>query len=67
MVKDDGEIQGMVYLNTAMERLEDVISCKFVDTIDVFMDEDTTAQPKENLDVHTIHKPKRYQAWYVSY
>ena len=63
MVTDDGEIQGTVDLNTAVERLIDVISCKFVDTIDVFMDEDTTSHPKGNLDVHTVHKPKRYQAF----
>ena len=60
MVTDDGEIQGTVDLNTAMERLEDVISCEFVDTMDVFVDEDTTSQPKGNLDVCTVHKPKRY-------
>ena len=64
MVTDDGEIQGTVDLNTAMERLEDVISCEFVGTINVFVDEDTTSQPKENLDVHTVHKPKRYQAFF---
>ena len=63
MVTDDGEIQGTVDLNTAIERLKDVISCKFVDTIDVFVDEDTTSQLKGNLDVHTVHKPKRYQAF----
>ena len=63
MVTDDGEIQGTVDLNTAMERLEDVISCEFVGTIDVFVDEDTTSQPKGNLDVHTVHKPMRYQAF----
>ena len=63
MVTDDGEIQGTVDLNTAMERLEDVISCEFVDTIDVFVDEDTTSQNKGNLDVHTVHKPKRFQAF----
>ena len=63
MVTDDGKIQGKVDLNTAMERLEDVIFCKFVNTIDVFMDEDTTSQPKGNLDVHTVHKPKRYQVF----
>ena len=61
MVTEVGEIQGTVDLNTATERLEDVISCEFVGTIDVFVDEDTTAQPKGNLDVHTVHKPKRYQ------
>ena len=27
------------------------------------MDEDTTSQPKGNLDVHIVHKPKRYQAF----
>ena len=37
MVTEDGEIQGTVDLNTAMERLEDVISCEFVGTIDVFV------------------------------
>ena len=58
MVTDDGEIQGTVDLNTAIERLEDAISCEFVGTIDVFVDEDTTSQPKGNLDVHTVHKPK---------
>ena len=63
MVTDDGEIQGTVDLNTAMERFEDVISCEFVGTIDVFVDENTTSQPKGNLDVHTVHKPKRYQAF----
>ena len=63
MVTDDGEIQGTVDLNTAMERLMDVISCEFVGTIDVCVDEDTTSQPKGNLDVHTVHKPMRYQAF----
>ena len=28
-----------------------------------FVDEDTTSQPKGNLDVHTVCKPKRYQAF----
>ena len=60
MVTDDGEIQGTVDLNAAMERLEDV-SSEFVGSIDVFVDEDTTSQPKGNLDVHTVHKPNRYQ------
>ena len=63
MVTDDGEIQGTVDLNTAVERLQDVISCEFVGSIDVFVDEDTTSQPKGNLDVHTVHMPKRYQAF----
>ena len=63
MVTDDGEIQGTVDLNTAMERLEDVITCEFVGTIDVCVDEDTTSQPKGNLDVHTVHKPMRYQTF----
>ena len=63
MVTDDGEIQGTVDLNTAMERLEDVISCEFVGTIDVFVDDNTSSIPKGNLDVHTVHKPKRHQAF----
>ena len=63
MVTDDGEIQGTVNPNTAMERLEDVISSEFVDLIDVLVDEDITSQPKGNLDVHTVHKPMRYQAF----
>ena len=63
MLADDGEIQGTVDLNTATERLEDVISCEFVDPIDVLVDEDTTSQPKGNMDVHTGHKPMRYQAF----
>ena len=63
MVTENGEIQGTVDLNTAMERPEDVISCEFVGTIGVFVDENTTPQPKGNLDVHTVHKPKRYQAF----
>ena len=42
MVTDDGGIQDTVDPNTAMERLEDVISSEFVASIDVFMDEDTT-------------------------
>ena len=63
MVTDDGEIQGTVDLNTAMERLEDVISSECVGSIDVFVDEDTTSQPKGNLDVHTVHKPTRHQAF----
>ena len=63
MVTEDGEIQGTVDLNTAMERLEDVISSECVGSIDAFMDEDTTSQPKGNLDVHTVHKPKRHQAF----
>ena len=46
-----------------MERLEHVISSEFVGSIDVFVDEDTNSQPKGNLDVHTVHKPKRYQAF----
>ena len=29
----------------------------------VSVDEDTTSQPKGNLDVHTVHKPKRHQAF----
>ena len=58
MVTDDGEIQYTVDLNTAMERLEDIISCEFADIIDMFVDEDTTSQAKANLDVHTVHKPK---------
>ena len=63
MVTDDGEIQGTVDLDTAMERLEDVISSECVGSIDVFVDEDTTSQPKGNLDVHTVLKPKRHQAF----
>ena len=63
MVTEDGEIQGTVDLNTAMERLEDVISCEFVGTIDVFVDENTSSIPKGNLDVHTVHKQKRHQAF----
>ena len=46
-----------------MERREDVISCEFVDPIDMFVDEDTRSQPKGNLVMHTVHKPKRYQAF----
>ena len=34
-----------------------------VGSIDVFVDEDTTSQPKGNLDVHTVLKPKRHQAF----
>ena len=60
---EDSDIQGTVDLNTATERLEDVISCEFVDPIDVLVEEDTTSQPKGNLDVHTVHKPMRYQAF----
>ena len=63
MVTEDGEIQGTVDLNTAMERLEDVISSEFVGSIDVFVDEDTTSQPKGNLDVFIVHKPMRYEAF----
>ena len=63
MVTDDGEIQGTVELDTAMDRLEDVISSECVGSIDVFVDEDTTSQPKGNLDVHTVLKPKRHQAF----
>ena len=63
MVTEDGEIQGTVDLNTAMERLEDVISCEFVDTIDVSVDGNTSSIPKGNLDVHTVHEPKRHQAF----
>ena len=63
MVTDDGEIQGTVDLNTAMERLEDVISSDCVVSIDELVDEDTTSQPNENLDVHTVLKPMRYQAF----
>ena len=37
MVTEDSEIQGTVDLNTVMERLEDVISCEFDGTIDVFV------------------------------
>ena len=54
MVTEDGEIQGTVDLNTAMERLEDVIYCAFVGTIDVFVDENISSIPKGNLDVHTV-------------
>ena len=46
MVTDNGA-EGTVYLDTAMERLEDVISSECVGSIDVFVDEDTTSQPKE--------------------
>ena len=63
MVTEDGEIQGTVDLNTTTERLEDVISCESVDPIDVLVDENITSQPKGNLDVHTVHKPFRYQAF----
>ena len=63
MVTNDGEIQGTVDLDTAMERLEDVISSECVGSIDVCVDEDTTSQPKGNLDVHTVLKPKRHQAF----
>ena len=63
MVTEDGEIQGTVDLNTATERLEDIISCEFVGPIDVLVDEDTTSQSKGNLDVHTVQKPMRYQAF----
>ena len=63
MVTDDGEIQGTVDLDTAMESLEDVIPSECVGSIDVFVDEDTTSQPKGNLDVHTVLKPKRHQAF----
>ena len=63
MITDDGEIQGTVDLDTAMERLEDVISSECVGSIDVCVDEDTTPQPKGNLDVHTVLKPKRHQAF----
>ena len=63
MVTDDGEIQGTVDLNTARERLEDVISSEYVGSIDVFVDDDTTSQPKGNLDVHMVLKPKRHQAF----
>ena len=62
MVTDNGEIKGTDDLNTAMERLEGIISCEFVGTIDVFVDEESS-QPKGNLDVHTVHKPKRYKAF----
>ena len=63
MVTDDGEVQGTVDLNTAMKRLEDVISHEFLDSIDVFADGVTTSQPRDNLDVHTVHKPKRFKAF----
>ena len=63
MVTGDGEIQDTVDLYTAIERLEVVISCEFVDPIDVLVDEDTTSQPKGYLDVHTVHKPMRYQTF----
>ena len=63
MATDDGEIQGTIDLNTVMKRLEDVISSECVDSIDMFVDEDTTSQPKGNLDVYTVHKPKRHQAF----
>ena len=63
MVTDDGEIQGTIDLDTAMERLQDVISSECVGSIDVFVDDDTTSQPKGNLDVHTVLKQKRHQAF----
>ena len=63
MATEDGEIQATVDLNTATERLEDVISCEFDDPINVLVDDDTTSQPKGNLDVHSVHKPMRYQAF----
>ena len=62
MVTDD-EVQGTVDLDTAMERLEDVISHELLDSKDVFADEVTTSQPKGNLDLHTVHKPERYKAF----
>ena len=40
-----------------------VISSECVGSIYVFVDEDTTSQPKGNLNVHTVHKPKTYQAF----
>ena len=63
MVTDDGETQATVDLKTATERLEDVISCEFVDPIDVLVDEDTTSQAIGTWMVHTGHKPMRYQAF----
>ena len=57
MVTDDGEIQGTVDLNTAMERLKDVISCEFVDTMDVFVDEKPgCAYCPQAKEVPGIHK-----------
>ena len=47
MVTDDGEIQGTGDLEHSNGKTEDVISHKSVNTIDVFMDEDTTSQPKK--------------------
>ena len=63
MVTDDGEIPGTVDLDTAMERLEDVISSECVGSIDVFVDEDPKSQSKGNLDVHTVLKQKRHHAF----
>ena len=35
----------------------------FLDSIDVFADGLATSQCRSNLDVHTVHKPKRYEAF----
>ena len=63
MVTDDSEVQETIEWDTARERLKDVWSNEFVDTIDVFMEEAPTSQPRCDLDVHAVHKPKRYQAF----
>ena len=63
MVTDDGKVEGTVDLDTAMGRLEDVISHEFLVSIDVFANRASTSQPRDNIDVHTVHKPKRYQAF----
>ena len=62
-VKDDSKVQGIVDLDTAYGKLEVVISHEFLDSIDVFVDGVTTSQPRGNLDVHTVHKPKMYQTF----
>ena len=43
LVTDDGEVQSTVELDTAVERLKDVISSEFLDSIDVFADGVTTS------------------------
>ena len=70
MVTDDGEIQGTADLNTATERLEDAISCEFVDPIGMLVDEDTTSQLKETwmCILATSHEvPGIHQNEYVSH
>ena len=63
MVTDDGEIQGTVDLNTATERLGDVISCEFVGPVQVpDKPQDTTKETTTLCRSNRVRKPNRRYA-----